>query len=115
MSAGTQFQLGLGRMWLVRRALRSAPPISRRSNLARPPYGPLRRLKPAGAHFAVLGSLTLGSREGRNLSSGLIAAAATPHPTHPMSRCGGQKKLSPQPPRVKAAAEGYRARDCAKT
>ena len=37
MSAGTQFQLGLGRMWLVRRALRSAPPISRRSNLARPP------------------------------------------------------------------------------
>lgn len=35
--AGTQFQLGLGRMWLVRRALRSAPPISRRSNLARPP------------------------------------------------------------------------------
>ena len=37
MSAGAQFQLGLGRMRLVRRALLSASPISRRSNLARPP------------------------------------------------------------------------------
>ena len=55
--AGAQFQLSLGRMRLEHRALRSASPISRRSNLARPPT-----LRAAATAYVCWHSISAGSR-----------------------------------------------------